>query len=162
MSNPQKQLDVIAALLRNQSTVALATVDEHGEPCVAPLFYIVDGDLTLYWLSAADSLHSRNLQRSPRASATVYRHAENWREICGVQMRGSATAVTEQSLRKAMVERYCERYRLGALFRLPISQSDLYAFRPEFFRSIDNSKLFGFKFELTRGPKGWSCTRHSA
>jgi uncharacterized protein YhbP (UPF0306 family) len=159
MNDPHKQIEAIGALLREQSTVALATVDEHGEPCVAPLFYIADDELTLYWLSADDSLHSRNLARTPRASASVSRSTENWREICGVQMHGSATAVTEQSRRKDLVKRYCERFKLGSVFRLPISQCVLYAFQPDFFRMIDNSKHFGKKFELSRGPDGWICTR---
>jgi len=80
MSKDTKQLETIAALLREESTVALATADQRGEPCVAPLFYIVDGELNLYWLSSADSAHSRNLTGNPRASAAVYRHTEKWKE----------------------------------------------------------------------------------
>jgi uncharacterized protein YhbP (UPF0306 family) len=159
MSGAHKQIETIASLLREQSTIALATVDEHGAPCLAPLFYIADDELTLYWLSASDSLHSRNLARTPRASASVCRPTENWRDICGVQMHGSATAVMEQSRRKALVDRYCERFKLGSLFRLPISQCVLYAFQPDSFRMIDNSKHFGKKFEVSRGPEGWICTR---
>ena len=73
MKKDTRQLNRIAALLRGEFTVALATVDEQGEPCVAPLFYIVDGDLNLYWLSSAASKHSLNLGRNPTASATVDR-----------------------------------------------------------------------------------------
>jgi uncharacterized protein YhbP (UPF0306 family) len=45
------------------------------------------------------------------------------------------------------------------VIRLAVRQSALYLLRPEFFRYIDNAKGFGSKFELTRGPAGWSLTR---
>jgi uncharacterized protein YhbP (UPF0306 family) len=126
---------------------------------VAPLFYIVDEEFSLYWFSSKSSLHSLNLKRTPRAAATVYRNAESWREICGVQLRGAVSKVAEPERRATLVEAYCERFTLGRVFRLALHTSDLYSLRPEFFRYIDNAKGFGSKFELTRGPAGWSLTR---
>lgn len=145
-----KQFETIAALLREENTLALATVDERGEPCIAPLFYLAGPDLSLFWLSSRKSLHSRNLIRSPRASATVYRHAETWKAIRGVQMRGSVAVVTDPARRKALIKLYCKRFELGTVFRLAIGQCDLYEFRPDFFRYIDNAKHFGYKFEVSR------------
>jgi uncharacterized protein YhbP (UPF0306 family) len=144
-----KKLEWIAALLRAESTLALATVDEGGLPSIAPLFYLVDESLTLYWLSSPNSQHSRNLLREPRAAVTVYRSVENWKEICGVQMRGRVEIVSEKARRKEIIERYCQRFQLGTLFHLAIRQSTLYAFAPEFIRAVDNSRHFGWSFELT-------------
>jgi hypothetical protein len=158
MTATAKQRETIAALLRAQKTLALATVGEQGEPCIAPLFYIAGQDLSLFWLSSPTSLHSRNLARSPRAAATVYRHAEKWKEIRGVQMRGSVTVITDPARRKPLIEIYCERFQLGAVFRLAIGQCDLYEFRPDFFRYLDNSKHFGYKFEFSPGA---AHPRHS-
>jgi len=159
MNNPQQHLEQVAMLLREQTTLSLATTGEDGEASVAPLFYIAGHDLSLYWLSSECSLHSLNIERSPRAAATVYRNAASWREIRGVQMRGSAGRVTEPERRSEVIEAYCERFRLGRVIRLAVRQSALYLLRPEFFRYIDNAKGFGSKFELTRGPAGWSLTR---
>jgi uncharacterized protein YhbP (UPF0306 family) len=149
MSGTAKQMETIAALLRQESTLALATVDGHGEPCIAPLFYLSGPDLSLFWLSSPSSLHSRNLARTPQASATVYRHAEKWKDIRGVQMRGSATVITDTARRKALIKLYCERFQLGSIFRLAIGRSRLYEFRPTFIRYLDNSKRFGYTFEMT-------------
>ncbi len=151
MSDAPSQLETIATLLRAETTLALATADENGQPFVAPLFYLVDQDLTLYWLSSASAAHSLNLARSSQAAVTVYRHAESWKEICGVQMRGQATAITARDRRRALLKRYRERFQLGAIFRLAISQCTLYAFRPESFRYLDNSRHFGTRFEVFRG-----------
>ena len=162
MATVEQQVQSIAALLRAQSTFALATAGENGEPCVAPLFYVVDEELTLYWLSSESSLHSLNLERTPRAAATVYRTTENAREICGVQMRGAASLIADRARRDAIVQLYCERFDIGAIYRLAIRQSALYAFRPEWIRFIDNDKRFGYKFEITREGGPWRSTRQQA
>lgn len=162
MKGTEKQLELIAALLRGETTLSLATSGEGGEACVAPLFFIADEELSLYWFSAESSLHSLNLKKTPHAAATVHRNAKNWREICGVQLRGAVSKVTEPEIRAALVKAYCERFKLGRVFRLALHASVLYSLRPEFFRYIDNARGFGYKFELTRRPEGWSLTRPGA
>jgi uncharacterized protein YhbP (UPF0306 family) len=159
MKKAQRQVDLIAALLSQQTTLSLATTGEDGEAAIAPLFYIAGKDLSLYWLSAENSLHSLNLARSPRAAATVYRDALNWKEIRGVQIRGSVCRVSEPGQRAPLIEAYCERFKLGRVLRLAVRKSVLFALEPEFFRYIDNARGFGRKFELTRQPEGWSLIR---
>jgi hypothetical protein len=159
MKSIEKQLESITTLLRAETTVSLATTGDDGEPCVAPLFYIVDEELSLYWLSAESSRHGLNVKKSPRAAATVYAEAAGWKQIRGVQMRGSVSLVADPARLGALVKAYCERFELGAIFRVAIRRSTLYALRPEYFRYIDNTKRFGYNFELTRGDEGWSCTR---
>ena len=67
MRGARKQLELVAALLGEETTLSLATTGEDGQACVAPLFYIVDKELSLYWLSSESSLHSLNLAtNSPR------------------------------------------------------------------------------------------------
>jgi hypothetical protein len=159
MKQPQKQLEMVAALLCAETTLSLATAGEDGDACVAPLFYLAGPELTLYWLSSESSRHSLNLKRTPHAAATVYHGAADWKEIRGVQMRGAVSKVTEPERRAALLKAYCERFKIGRIFRLAIHQSALYAFQPEFLRYIDNAKGFGFKFELTRHPEGWRLGR---
>ena len=162
MKGTAKQLELIGALLRGETTLSLATSGEGGGASVAPLFYIADEELSLYWFSSESSLHSLNLKRTPQAAATVYRSAKSWREICGVQLRGAVSGVTDAERRAELVKAYCERFKLGRVFRLALHTSVLYSLRPEFFRYIDNARGFGYKFELTRRPEGWSVTRPAA
>ena len=143
-----KQRETLAALLRDENTLALATVNLDGNPCVAPLFYLVDENLSLFWLSSPSSLHSQNLKKVPRAAATVYRHTASWNEIRGVQMRGLVTVITDRRRRRLLIRSYSERFKLATLFIAAMSRCSLYEFRPGFFRFIDNSKGFGYKFEL--------------
>lgn len=75
----------IRELLESQSTMTLATADEHGQPHASPLFFYLREDLTLYWLSSADSRHSANLRTRPQASIAVYAAVNRWEKIRGVQ-----------------------------------------------------------------------------
>jgi uncharacterized protein YhbP (UPF0306 family) len=161
MRTARKQIELVAALLGKETTLSLATTGEGGLACVAPLFYIVDEELSLYWLSSRSSLHSRNLARTPRAAATVYRRVESWRKICGVQLRGTVCKVTEPERRKALIKTYSERFKLGRVLRPVLRLSTLYCLEPDFFRYIDNARGFGSKFELTRGADGWTGARSS-
>jgi hypothetical protein len=157
-----RQLELIAALLREETTLSLATSGACGEACVAPLFYVADKELSLCWFSSESSLHCLNIERNPRVAATVYRSVRKWKEICGVQLGGMVSKVTEPEPRAALVKAYCERFKLGRVFRLALHTSILYSLRPEFFRYIDNARGFGYKFELQRRPEGWSQTRSGA
>jgi uncharacterized protein YhbP (UPF0306 family) len=152
----QTQLELLAKLLSEETTLSLATTGEDGEASATPLFYIVDKDLSLYWLSSESSRHSLNLTRPPRVAATVYRNAKGWRDICGVQIRGEAKIVTDPKQRKELLKAYCKRFNLGTALRVAVRQSTLYLLQPDFFRYIDNAKGFGSRFELTRQPEGWA------
>jgi uncharacterized protein YhbP (UPF0306 family) len=143
-----KPQELAAALLREQTTLALATTALDGSPHLAPLFYYAGDGLVLYWLSSASSKHSRDLARDPRAAVTVYRPASGWREIRGVQMRGVAEVVTDRSERRRVVDAYCERFQLGVLFRPRIARSRLYRFRPAWARYLDNSVRLGYKVDF--------------
>ena len=159
MRGARKQLELVASLLGEETTLSLATIGEDGQACVAPLFYIVDENLSLYWLSSERSLHSMNLARTPRAAATVYRSVNNWKQIRGVQLRGAVSKVTEPKRRSTLLKSYCERFKLGRVPRMALRLSTLYSFQPDFIRYIDNARGFGYKFEITHGPEGWSLTR---
>ncbi len=139
----------VASFLQSQSTLALATADANGMPHAAPLFYFTPDGIRLYWLSSAFSRHSRNLKRSPSAAVSVYASTEDWKQIRGVQMRGAAAVVASRDERQGIVEAYCARFHLGPQFRAAITRSRLYCFQPEWVRYLDNSKGFGYKFELS-------------
>lgn len=149
-----KKIELVAALLKSQSTVALATSDADGSPRLAPLFYLPGEGLRLYWFSSASSRHARNLKRDPSAAVAVYRPTDEWKQICGVQMRGSVAVVKQRARRKQISAAYAERFGLGTLFEATMSRARLYEFRPRWIRYLDNSRRFGYKFEMTLPPEG--------
>ncbi|MGD0548562.1 MAG: pyridoxamine 5'-phosphate oxidase family protein [Terracidiphilus sp.] len=162
MEATRKQIKLVAKLLREETTLSLASIGADGAPSAAPLFYIVDEDLSLYWLSSEGSQHSRNLLGRADAAATIHCNAKSWQEIRGVQMRGEVSKVTDPQRRTRIVKAYGERFKLGRVFRLAIRGSALYVLQPNFFRYIDNSNGFGGNFELARPAEGWALSRPTA
>jgi len=111
---------------------------------------IKGGDaLRLFWFSSAASRHSRNLKRNPAAAVTVYRPTQQWREIRGVQMRGTVSVVRDPARRSAIAAAYSARFQLGTAFQAVQARSRLYEFQPSWIRYLDNSIRFGYKFEFS-------------
>ncbi len=149
-----RRFDYIRALVNSQTTLALATTDQNLTPRSTPLFYVADEGLRLYWFSSRRSLHSRNCERNPAASAAIFRDARGWRQIEGAQFEGAASVVADRNLRKAILRQYVERFELGKLFSAALRGSALYCFTPSWVRYTDNSRRFGYKFELKLPPVG--------
>lgn len=139
----------IQAFLEAQSTLSLATVNAGGQPEAAPLFYVSDEALKLYWLSSEKSRHSVNLLARPRAAATIYPAVWGWQEIRGLQIEGEAAVVTHPAVRDAVLARYRRKFTLPPAFDAQIAASALYALRPRWIRWLDNGVRFGYKAEIT-------------
>lgn len=81
------------AFLREQRTCRVATRDAEGSPHVAPLWFVWDG--TSLWLtSIVKSQRWTDLARDPRV-AVVVDAGEDFMELRGVELRGSAVPVGE-------------------------------------------------------------------
>ena len=140
--------EAVRAFLKKQSTMALATVDEAGNPQAAPLFYISDDDLNLYWLSSTTSRHSLNLTTHKRVAATIYPTIWGWMEIRGLQIEGESGIVRDDVQREAILTRYRHKFNLPPDLNAIIEQSTLYSLRPTWIRWLDNSIAFGYKAEI--------------
>jgi len=145
----QETLKAIEALVHGQSTLVLSTVNADGTPHAAPLFYLAGKELELYWFSDASSQHSANLARDCNVAVAVYASTEHWKEICGVQMRGTVRKITDSKIRRDIKRRYCDRFQLGQIFRFALARCSLYVLSPSWIRYLDNSKRFGYRSEIS-------------
>lgn len=141
--------ETVRAFLETQSTLALATVDEAGNPQAAPLFYISDDDLNLYWLSSPTSRHSLNLAANKQVAATIYPAIREWTAIRGLQIEGEAGIVRDSAHRETILTRYRHKFNLPPDLNAIIEQSILYSLRPTWVRWLDNGVSFGYKAEIT-------------
>lgn len=139
----------VKSFLEISSTLALATVDSDGLPQVAPVFFVTDDDLNLYWLSSETSRHSVNLAAQSRVAGAVYPDVWDWQQIRGLQLEGIAQIVSEDSAREAMLTRYRAKFTLPAQFDAQIAGSTLYRLTPRWMRWLDNGLRFGYKAETT-------------
>jgi len=124
----------VRELIERETTLVLATTMEDGSPIATPLFYYPDAELNLYWLSSAESRHSRNLRARPRVAVTVFAPVTDWRDIRGVQMEGRVYATSDDAILAA----YRRRFRLGADLDTLIARSTMYVFRPAWWRFIES------------------------
>lgn len=148
LESREERYEMVCELLRAESTLTLATVDDEGMLHATPLYYLFRRP-HLFWLSSASSAHSQILERHPRTAAAVFHSTDRWQQICGVQLRGAVQAVDDKNLRHAVLDEYAARFALGQLPRLAMATSTLYQLTPQWIRYIDNRRYFGYKFELT-------------
>jgi uncharacterized protein len=141
------EYETIRAFLAAQSTLALATVNADGTPQSAPLFYVSDDDLNLYWLSSPRSKHSVNLTEQPNVAATIYAAVWDWQSIKGLQIEGHAIAI-ENEERQRILTRYRDKFTLPSSFDGQIAASTFYKLAPRWLRWLDNSVTFGYKAEV--------------
>jgi uncharacterized protein YhbP (UPF0306 family) len=145
--NSSREQKKVLEFLQSESTMVLATCGEDGLPYAAPLFYVMGQSFASYWISSRDSLHSQHLQRAPQASATVFHSTFRWREIEGVQMRGTSSIVDGPE-RNAILDEYCQRFHLGKVLSLAARHGTLYCFRPQWVRMTENKIRLGRKIEF--------------
>jgi uncharacterized protein YhbP (UPF0306 family) len=93
----------IAAYLRAHHTMSLSTVTPaDNTPHAAHVFYAVDDDLRLIFLSQTTSLHGSNIGSEASVGVTVSEEYEEWRLIQGVQLWGKARLLTRTAEARAM------------------------------------------------------------
>ncbi len=81
--------------------MVLGTTEEDGSARVSPVYHERDGD-DLYWISAPSALHSRNLERDPRATAVVFDSTAHVTDGSAVYVTGTAAQVPLDELAEAL------------------------------------------------------------
>jgi uncharacterized protein len=148
----------IDAFLAGHTTLTLATVDGHGLPAAAAVFYAHDEDLDLYFLSEERTQHGQNLAGQPFLAASIQADGQDWRTIQGLQLSGRAAPVTGGELAHAAAV-YGRKYAFVAAIMAagagsgvltgPLARARFYVLHPSWFRLIDNRQAFGHKQETT-------------
>ena len=149
---PVRLSEQVQRYLRDHHIMTLAS---HGAEGVwaAAVFYANDG-FAIYFLSAPDSRHCRNLVSDPRASAAVHADYTDWREIKGVQMEGLVSVLTGEEEEQARRLYGAKFPVVGKLEQAPASivkalaKVRWYRLIPERLYFIDNSAGFGHRDEV--------------
>ncbi len=151
MTDPDLSLDQqISVFLATCRTASLATADREGAPHAANVQYVQDAKLNLYWVSSENSAHSRNLAARPQTAVTIYAHDDRAAHIHGLQMHGTAAALSDPADCNAAWELYTAKFAFVAAnpqLRAAVEAQTFYCFTPAWLRWIDNRRGFGFKVE---------------
>jgi Pyridoxamine 5'-phosphate oxidase len=96
-------LDAIArGIIDDNRYMALGTADESGRPWVTPVYFAPDGYRTLYWLSAPERRHSRNVAVRPEISIVMFDSQVAIGQGQAVYMEATAAELTDADLERGI------------------------------------------------------------
>lgn len=105
--------DIARAVLDAGSFMTLATADADGVPWATPVWFATEDYRSLYWVSAPDSRHSRNLAARPEMSAVVFDSTQVPLQVQAVYMSGTAAMASDVEDGIAVFSRVSERKGVG-------------------------------------------------
>jgi PPOX class probable F420-dependent enzyme len=97
----------VQAFLASRRVVVLATVQPDGSPLAMPMWFLHDA-ASLTMITVADTQKVRNLQRDPRVC--VVAEGGETGAVQGVSVQGRTEFLPECAERRALAERFVERY----------------------------------------------------
>ncbi|KAA3644744.1 MAG: hypothetical protein DWQ07_15155 [Chloroflexi bacterium] len=131
------------------STMTLGTVGQDGQAHVAPVYFVADENIDLYFFSKPDSQHIQDLEGNPSAAISIYPECFDWQEIRGVQMQGSVGSNIPRKKEKQLIKLYSEKFPFVSGLKIAFTENRMYQFRPEWVRVVDNRVQFGHKTEFS-------------
>lgn len=131
-------------ILGETTSGTLATIEPDGSARATPLFFAYGPQLTIYFLSDPKTTHVQNLLREPRVSMAFYPEVSGWKEIRGLQMKGTARRIPEPDLDNAW-DIYQRRFPFLGEIPEAVEVSELFQFVPDWIRIIDNRRGFAYQ-----------------
>ena len=99
----------VQGFLATKEVAVLATLQADGAPLAMPMWFL-HAPSALTMISVADTQKVRNLRRDPRVSVVAEAVSGNG-EIRGVTVQGRAEFLPDGPERRALVDRFHEKYR---------------------------------------------------
>jgi len=99
----------LAKLVERERVCRVATTSSAGAPHLVPVCHVlVDGKL--YFGSGSDARKVKNLRANPRIAVTVDLYAEDWSNLKGVMIQGTAKLIEKgpgfRKIRGLLYEKY--------------------------------------------------------
>jgi len=100
--------------LHQSFVMQLATVGGEGMPWVCTVYFVVDEDLNLYWLSWPTRRHSVELASNPKAAVTMPIKTDQ--PVIGLGAEGKVDIVRDINIIEQVMSKYVEKYSTGTEF----------------------------------------------
>lgn len=110
LTGPGSDKRRLRSFLGHHTTLVLATADDRGNPWACPVFFAVDPELGITFVSPPESRHATNLAVRPWASAAIAGQHTHWRSALGVQLEGPAVLLRGPDRRDGL-SGYMARFR---------------------------------------------------
>lgn len=130
----------LASRLESAKTMQVATVSD-GQPWICTVYFVVDGDLNIYWLSWPTRRHSKEIAKNPRVAVAL--QCKVVQPVVGIQAEGRVEIVSEAKTVEVIMQKYVKKYSKGKAFYSNFvagkNQHKMYKFLPEKFVLFDES-----------------------
>ena len=108
----------VAKLLAWERVCRVATVNRDGTPHLVPVCHLVAGG-RIYFGSGDRARKARNIETNPRVTVTVDLYSDDWAQIRGVMVQGTARMIRRgprfTSVRRRLYAKYPQYARDAAL-----------------------------------------------
>ena len=141
--------ELFATNLLSTSTMTLATTGVNGISHAAPVYFVADEDLQLYFFSDPESQHAQDIAHQAAAAVAFYPECFSWEDIRGVQMRGEVHLVEPGAAWDRAWLLYQSKFPFVSALKEIVAQNAMYVFIPDWIRLVDNQRGFGYKQEWT-------------
>lgn len=140
--------DKAKGIIDNNKYMVLATSGKDGKPWACPVFFARDSDYNLYFMSATDSLHIRNIRENNSVAVAIYDSNAEVGSSDEVQATGSVAELDKAELKKAITV-----YSKKLYPKSPMQPTERY--RPEDYSGASEFKFFRIKVGkiYTTGPE---------
>jgi uncharacterized protein YhbP (UPF0306 family) len=141
--------ELVDKYVRSVNMMQLGT-SINNEPWVCTLYYAVDDELNLYWISLPDTKHSQTIEKNPKTSAAIPVEYEFGKPIAGLTLTGEAAHLNLSSSEgnRRILELYAKQMNREESFVDDMTSGknphELYVFRPKHAKLFDR---INFPFE---------------
>ena len=81
-----------AKLITHERVCRVATTGTEGRPHLVPVVHVLAGD-KIYFGSGEDARKVKNLRENPQISVTIDLYSEDWSQLRGVMVQGTAKLI---------------------------------------------------------------------
>jgi nitroimidazol reductase NimA-like FMN-containing flavoprotein (pyridoxamine 5'-phosphate oxidase superfamily) len=82
-------------LIERNSLLTLATVNGHGRPWISPVFYSIDDEHQVHWVSDVEARHSANIRETAAVALVIHDMAEGATDA--VYIEGTAAELNDHA-----------------------------------------------------------------
>lgn len=136
---------IIADYLKEARMMTVATVSS-DQPWNATVYYVSDEELNLYWISKAESRHSKEIHKNPKVAAAIpIKFADL--TVVGLSAEGEAEVMEDADEIKRIIRSYTDKFNRGEDwykdFIAGKNIHKLYKIKPRLFVLFDREKFPG-------------------
>lgn len=134
----------ILDMLQAHNILTLATVREDGYPQATTVGYVHEG-LILYIGTFAEAQKVANIRRCPKVSLTIDKDNDDWSQIKGLSMGGTAEILTDPDAIARVATLFTAKFPQIAALAVPIDPATVVFLKvtPSVISVLDYTKGFG-------------------